>query len=148
MSEPSSTVVDAAQVALAAEYAIVYGYGVVGAHLSGSTQERAAAALQVHEQRRDQLAALITAARVNPVAAQPAYQTPFPVTGGGSAARLAVVLEDGGAGAAWDLLAASPAQSPWRSLAIRWLTDAAVRIGQWGGAVPPLPGQPVAAGTS
>lgn len=143
-----TTVVDAAQAALTAEYAIVYGYGVVGAHLSASAQARAAAALQMHEQRRDQLVALITETSLTPVAAQPAYQIPFAVTGPTTAARLAVVLEDGGTGAAWDLLAASPASSPWRSLAIQWMADAAVRIEQWGGAVPPLPGQPVAAGSS
>jgi hypothetical protein len=143
-----SGLIDAGQTALAAEQAIVYGYGVVGAHLSGAPQVAAAAALRVHQQRRDDLAALITASRVVPVAAQPAYQVPFAVTTPAAARRLATTLESGGAGAAWDLVAAAPASSRWRSLAIAWLSDAAIRIGEWGGAIPPLPGQPLAKGTS
>lgn len=134
--------VAALQSALAAEQAIVYGYGIVGAHLSGRAQRYAAACLRGHERRRDELGRLVLAARLTPTPAPPAYQVPVPV-GAGQARGLAAQLEAGGAGAAWDLVAASAPASAARRLAIAWLSEAAVHIADWGAAVPPLPGQPV-----
>jgi hypothetical protein len=51
----------AAQTALAAEHAAIYGYAVVGAHLSGDERARAIAVYQAHRRRRDELARLIAA---------------------------------------------------------------------------------------
>lgn len=132
----------ALQAALAAEQAIVYGYGFVGAHLSGHAEDYAAACLRQHQQRRDQLAGLLDTARVMPTTGPPAYQVPVP-SGPSQARQLAAQLEGGGAGAAWDLVAASAPASTARRLAIAWIADAAVSINSWGQAVPPLPGQPV-----
>jgi len=133
---------DALQAALAAEQAIVYGYGVLGAHLSGADQQLAGASLQVHQERRDAIAALITGAGATPSPAAAAYGLPFPVTGAGTARRLAVQLETSGAGAAWDLVSAAAPGSAARGVGIEWLADAAARVQRWGGAVPALPGQP------
>ncbi|HWB68190.1 MAG TPA: ferritin-like domain-containing protein [Mycobacteriales bacterium] len=134
----------ALQQALAAEHAIVYGYGVVGAHLRGTGRKRALTALRVNEQRRDLLDAEIRKTGATPLAPLAAYGLPFPVTDAVSAKRLAVQLEEGGAGAAWDLIAASTGSSRDRdrTLAIDWLREAAARITEWGGSVPALPGQP------
>jgi hypothetical protein len=136
------TVVDALQSGLAGEYAIVYGYGVAGGHLRRAELAFATASLAVHQRRRDDLIALVEAARVTPVVAEVAYQLPFPVTDTASARRLANALENSGSGRAWDIVAASGAATAARALAVSWLADAAQRSLHWG-ALPPLPGQPV-----
>jgi hypothetical protein len=85
----------ALQGALAAEHAAVYGYGIVGAMLAGARQSQARACWIAHQEARDTLEAMLAKLGATPVAASPAYQLPFAVTGQGSAVRLAVVLEDG-----------------------------------------------------
>lgn len=127
--------------ALAAEQAIVYGYGVVGAHLSGKAERYAADRLTSHAELRDDLAALIQQKGATPGAALPAYGLPFAVTDAASARRLAGTLENGAAGAAWDLVAATTATSPSRELAVGWLIDVAGAAALWG-APTPLPGRP------
>jgi hypothetical protein len=131
----------ALQEALAGEQAAVYGYGVVGAHLAGKAQAYAAARLTAHEVRRDQLAALVTAAGAVPAAALPAYQLPFAVTDHSSAAQFGAHLENGVCGVFWDLAAASAAQADARSLAVESLSDTALAAAHWGGATA-MPGQP------
>jgi hypothetical protein len=127
--------------ALAAEQAVVYGYGVVGAHLSGKAEKYAGVRLGAHQVLRDQLAALIQQIGAVPGAALPAYQLPFPVADAANARLLGGTLENGSAGAAWDLAAATAAASPGRELAVGWLIDAAEAAALWG-APTPLPGQP------
>jgi hypothetical protein len=135
------TVVEALQAALSVEQQVVYGYGVLGAQLSGKLESYAASCLTEHMTHRDAIAAMVTAAGATPVAAAPAYQLPFHVTDRSSARRLAVRLEQASAGAAWDLVASSdPGSAPRRS-AVDWLTDAAVRLEGWGAELA-LPGQP------
>ena len=128
--------------ALAAEQAVVYGYGGVGAHLSGKDRMLAAARRVTHQNLRDQISALITSVGAVAPAALPAYRLPFPVTDAASARRLAASLETGGSGAAWDLAAASTSRSPARGLAVGWLTDATVAAVQWGSPPAALPGKP------
>jgi hypothetical protein len=129
--------------AVTVEQQVIYGYGVAGAHLVGADRRAALAALGAHRVRRDQLAALLRPAAA-PVAA-PAYALPFPVTDPASARRLCAELEDGSAGAAWDLAAAAGPGRPARGLAVAWLADAAGRGAQWRagqGTNPALPGAP------
>lgn len=129
--------------ALAAEQAVVYGYGVVGAHLNGKDRELAAARLVTHQELRDRIAAVITALGGQPPPAQPAYRMPIVVNDAATARRLAVRLEDGAAGAAWDLAAAAGPRSPARELAVDWLTDAALTAQRWGSPPVALPGRPL-----
>lgn len=131
----------ALQSALAAEQAIVYGYGVVGAHLSGKAETYAGDRLVAHEQMRDTLADLIREQSAVPATALPAYQLPFPVSDALSARRLAGALENGAAGAAWDLTDAASASSQARGLAVDWMADVAVAAALWG-AAQALPGLP------
>jgi hypothetical protein len=131
----------ALQAALAAEHATIYGYGVAGAVLRGSDRDYAIRALDAHMLLRDRMIRLITDLHGKPVAAQPAYQLPTPVSDDSSAYALAAHLEEGGAGSLWDLVAASPPGGRLRSLAIGWLAEAAVRAAHWG-ARQALPGQP------
>jgi hypothetical protein len=135
------TTLAALQAALAAEHATIYGYGVAAARMQGTDQQYAMASLNAHQLQRDRLIALITALGATPVAALPAYQLPFAVNSQATARQLAAQLEQGDAGAAWDLTAASAPASSLRGLAINWLADAAQRAAHWG-AQQALPGQP------
>lgn len=133
----------ALQRALAAEQAIVYGYGIVGAHLPADAQNQVTAIWNAHRQRRDVIAGFVQAAGATPVSPKIAYATPFPVTDEASARRLAADLESGGAGAAWDLVTVTTAASAARQLAVTWLTSSAVDEVRVAGGVPAaLPGAP------
>lgn len=127
--------------ALAAEQAVIYGYGVVGSHLHGKDEKLAASRLTAHQELRDRLTALLIALGAVPAPAQPAYQLPFPVTDAATARQLAAHLENGAAGAAWDLAASTAPRSSGRQLAVGWLSDVAVAAVQWGETLPALPGR-------
>ena len=140
MADPTA-LLTALQAALDAENAAIYGYGVAGAFLRGGDRAYAAASLAVHVLVRDRLTALISAHHGQPTPAQPAYRLPAPVASARTARDLAAHLEQGVAGAHWDLVAATAAGSNLRALAIGWISDAAVREAHWG-ARQALPGQP------
>lgn len=89
-----SRTVEALQAALAAEHAAVYGYGVVGAGLSGPDQGTARIVMDAHRTRRDQLTEHLVQRGAQPVAAAAAYRLPVRVTSARTAAELAAVLED------------------------------------------------------
>ncbi len=91
----SAAAVRALQVALTAEHAAVYGYGVAGAHLAGARQKAAARAWAGHMAAQDTLAAMITALGAEPVAAAPAYRLPFPVRNAPAAILLAAPGQPG-----------------------------------------------------
>ena len=55
-----STVIDAAQAALAAEHAAVYGYGVVGGQVAASRKAEARQAYDAHRAARDALVRTVT----------------------------------------------------------------------------------------
>lgn len=141
-----TTVLQALQAALAAEQAIVYGYGVVGARLPETDLGLVTGIWDDHRRRRDALAALVADAGASPVAARPAYALPFPVHTADAARRLARHLEDGGAGAAWDLVAASPAATPARRLGVAWLARAGRNEAMLTGTAAALPGSPPSSG--
>ena len=73
----------ALQAALAAEHAAVYGYGIVGAMVTGGAETLARADWLAHQEARDTLEAMLVKLGATPVAASPAYQLPFAVTGDG-----------------------------------------------------------------
>lgn len=132
----------ALQAALAAEQAIVYGFGIVGSHLPLAVQPALQAILVSHEQRRDQLADLIRQLGGEPVAPRIAYRLPFRVESAASARRLAHHLESGGAGAAWDLVAATTPESTGRRVGVDWLTAAVRAEFIVTGSADALPGRP------
>ena len=96
--------VEALRTALAAEHAAIFGYGVVGAYLTGDTREAARQAEMMHRDRRDEAALRVQEGGGDVVAAEPAYELPFAVTDVRSAMSLAVSLEEGAAGAWRDAL--------------------------------------------
>lgn len=87
--------VSALQAVLAAEDAAIFGYGVAGAHLTGSRWAAAQQDWTGHNQARDTLAAMISGLGAAPVPAQAFYQLPFRVHDATSAMALAAYLEDG-----------------------------------------------------
>ncbi len=136
----TSAAIGALQVALAAEHAATYGYGVAGAHLSGRGQQDALADWDAHRARRDQLAAMLMAQGAVPVAAAAAYQLPFPVTSPDSAAALAAALE-AGVTRAYLGTVALPVEG-LRTFGALAMQDSAVRAARWRGATVAFPGLP------
>jgi hypothetical protein len=136
---PSGTgQVPALQTALAAEHAVIWGYGVVGAHVGDALVARVRDADNAHRILRDETIALITRYGGTPVATEPEYALPFPVTDRGSALRLAVHLEEGAA-AAWRYAVAATDDVQVRRTALTALSDAAVRATRWRLALPTSP---------
>jgi hypothetical protein len=130
----------ALQGALAAENAAVYGYGVVGAMLADGLRSRARAYWVAHQEARDTIEAMLAKLGVTPVAASPAYQLPFAVTGENSAAALAVILEDGVVQAYLGVVAATdPTLRSFGALAMQPPANRAV---VWRGSTVAFPGMP------
>ncbi|MGH3716895.1 MAG: DUF4439 domain-containing protein, partial [Micromonosporaceae bacterium] len=79
--------------ALHAEHAAIFGYGVVGAHLTGGLRKAVQQAEEAHRGRRDQLlerlASATASASAAPPGAEPAYPLPFAVTDAKTALALA-----------------------------------------------------------
>lgn len=132
----------ALQGALAAEHVAIFGYGVLGAHLSGAQRTAADQMWSSHRARRDRLRSYVEAAGGAPVAAAPAYHLPAPVTSPRTAARLAALLEDGvTTGYAGLAGAADPGLCRYAALAMQEATVRAVRWrGTPSGAFPGLSG--------
>ena len=130
------------QAALAAEHAAVYGYGVVGAMLSGAAGSLAHADWLAHQEARDNLEQMLLHLGATPVAASPAYELPFPVTGAASAVRLAAFLEDGVTEAYLGLVAVT--DRTLRSFGALAMQPPANRALAWRGSTVAFPGMPTA----
>ena len=141
MSEPDAT--GALQAALAAEHAAVYGYGVVGAYLTGGSRAAATADWVAHQNARDELEAMLRSRGSQPRPAAIAYQLPIPVRTPGQAVSLAVILEDRIATAYLGLVALStPALRELGALQVR---ESALRAAFWRGSTVAFPGLTAAA---
>ena len=140
--------VAALQAALAAEHAAVYGYGVVGAVLTGTGRAstgqastgQARADWLVHQVARDTLEAMLTGLGAVPVAASPAYALPFAVTGAASAKRLAAALEDGVTSAYLGVVAVN--DPALRAFGAKAMQTSANRAVAWRGTTVAFPGMP------
>jgi hypothetical protein len=135
-----SSQVAALQGALAAEHAAVYGYGVVGAMTSGTQRADARADWTAHQVARDTLEAMLTSLGATPVAAGAAYQLPFAVTSGKSAARLAAALEDGLTRAYLGVVAVT--DPALRTFGAQAMQTTAGRALAWSGTTKAFPGMP------
>ena len=132
--------VRALQDALAAEEAASYGYGVVGAHLTGAALAEATADWIAHQRARDALQLSLQARGVQPVPAAVAYQLPHQVQTPAQASSLAVILEDRVASAYLSLVALT--DQPLRQLGARGVRAAALRGAAWRGRTVAFPGLP------
>jgi len=132
------TAVAALRAALAAEDAAVFGYGVAGAHLTGSRQDAAEQDWTTHNEARDALTAMITRLGASPVAAQAFYQLPLRVHDATTAMALAAYLEDGVTRAYLGLVAVSdPRLRDYGALAMQ---GSAGRAAYWRGGTQAFPG--------
>jgi ferritin-like protein len=117
-------------VALAAEEAAIYAYGILGVHLGGDGDKTEARAdEQAHRARRDAVMMAMVAAGVPPGPAPAAYELPFAVRDAAAALKLAIHVEDGVAQAWRPVLAVSAGAD--RTTALSAMTDAAVRATRW-----------------
>lgn len=121
---------DALQEALAAEHAVVWGYGVVGAAVADDLLDPVQTAEQVHRARRGDAAALLRAMDAAPVEPEASYELPFDVADSPSALRLAVELESGCA-AAWRYVLGQTDAAELRATALAALTACAVQATRW-----------------
>ncbi|MEZ0070115.1 hypothetical protein ABIA32_006167 [Streptacidiphilus sp. MAP12-20] len=137
---PSAAELSALQAALGAEHATVYGYGVLGALLSGARRAQATADYQLHRARRDALAAKITGAGAQPAASAAAYELPFTVSDAASARRLAALLEERLAAVYANAVQAG--ENELRDESATQLRLAALRALSWRGTSTPFPGLP------
>lgn len=136
----SSTEIAALQGALAAEHAAVYGYGVVGAMLTGTEQADARTDWTAHQVARDTLVAMLTKLGAIPAAASPAYELPFAVSSAESAEKLAATIEDGVTRAYLGLVAVN--NQTLRTFAARSMQISANRSTAWTGTTVAFPGMP------
>lgn len=141
MSGPAADPADGAlQAVLAAEQAASYGYGVLGAHLSGPKRAAAAAGWIAHQRARDELEELIRARGATPQAAAVAYGLPIAVRTGREAVALAVILEERVTAAYLRLVALS--EPALRELGAQRMRTAALRAARWRGSTVAFPGLP------
>lgn len=138
----AGTAVAALQAAIGAEHVAIFGYGVLGAHLSGARRQEASQFWDSHRTRRDRLRAYIQQRGAVPAAAAAAYQLPFAVSSPRTAAQLAARLEDGVVAAYAGLAGVSDARL--RRYAALAMQEAVVRAVRWRGAPPAtaFPGLP------
>jgi hypothetical protein len=134
----AAAAVPALQAALAAENAAIFGYGVVGAHLTGSSQTAAGQDWTGHNQARDTLTAMISRLGAAPAAAQASYRLPFRVHDPASAMKLAAYLEDGVTQAYLGLVAVSDQRL--RRYGALAMQQAAQRAAFWRGTTQAFPG--------
>jgi hypothetical protein len=131
--------VRALQSALAAEHAAVYGYGVVGAYLTGGQQATATTDWLAHQVARDRLEAMLrSAGSSQPTAAAVAYQLPMPVRSARAAVALAVLLEDRITTAYLGLVALS--NTAIRDYGAQQVQASALRAAAWRGSTVAFPG--------
>ncbi|HUN31727.1 MAG TPA: ferritin-like domain-containing protein [Trebonia sp.] len=126
------------QGALAAEYAAIYGYGVVGAYLSGKEQGDAMSDWQLHQDARDTLSQMIGKLGGTPVASSAAYDLPFTVDSVTTARRLAAVIEEGVTRAYLGVVAVGNAKL--RTFGALAMQGPANRAIAWGGTPTAFPG--------
>jgi hypothetical protein len=132
------TAAAALRAALAAEDAAIFGYGVAGAHLTGSRQDAAEQDWTAHNEARDALTAMISRLGASPVAAQAFYQLPFRVHDATSATALAAYLEDGVTRAYLGLVAVSDQRL--RDFGALAMQGPAGRAAYWRGRTQAFPG--------
>lgn len=138
MTKSGASTVGALQSALAAEQAASYGYGVVGAHLTGARFAAAAADCVAHERARDRLTGMISERGGRPEPAAAAYRLPIAARHPAAALALAALLEREVTAAYLGLVAVD--DQALRRFAATSMRDCAVRAARWSGRAQAFPG--------
>jgi len=139
-SAPETPSVRALQDVLAAEHAVVYGYGVAGAYLRGAARDRALRAYDAHRARREELGRVVTRRGGVPVAPAAAYALPHPVDDARGALELVTLLEERLAAVWAD--AVLDLTGDLRERAVVGLREAAAAAARWRRGSVPFPGLP------
>lgn len=126
------------QEVLAARHAMVYGYGVAGARLTGAPRRRAMREWNRHRAGRDELTVLLSEQGAEPVGAAPTYALPFTVETARDARRLLTVLEMRLAAGWADAVLVLGGEL--RAQAVDGLREAAVAAALWRESSVPFPG--------
>jgi len=138
----TSPALDGLQRTLAAEHATVFVLSALGGRASSLTSAPLRAALatayDVHVQRRDQLRRMITGAGGEPVAAEPAYRLPSPLTSATQIEAEALRVQRGCVTTYAALVAVTAGAD--RRWAVGALVATAVAEAAFGGVPEPLPG--------
>ncbi|UQX03264.1 ferritin-like domain-containing protein [Streptomyces sp. RerS4] len=137
-TSPANRPLQAAQAALAAEHAAVYGYGVIGARSAPGRAGEAREAYGAHLARRDALTRTVRELGGAPQPSEAAYALPFELRSPADTERLAAEIEDRVAGAYSDLVRS--ADGRLRREAADALSAAAVRAARWRGVGVAFPG--------
>ena len=144
-ASPTAAPEDPLVAALNAEYAAVFAYGLLGAHVPEPRRSQARQALDAHRVGRDWLRARITDAGGKPPPAAAAYAT-APVTNEAQAAALAVTVELALVPRWAD--ATGAVTSEYRPFSSAQAQGCAVRAMSWGAAAQPFPGSATTAGAA
>jgi hypothetical protein len=133
---------------LAAEHAVVYGYGVAGARLTGTDRSRAVRGWTAHRARRDRLEATVAGLGVTPQPPAAAYALPAPVHTAAEARSLLTLLEERLAAVWADAVADLDGRTDrdLRRDAAGGVAEAAVTAARWRGGSVPFPGLPERSG--
>jgi hypothetical protein len=138
MTRPTDPLTDGLQRVLAAQHLAVYGYPVIGVHLSDPAEADRARQLEAsHRLRRDMTAEQLVGRQADPVASAPDYPPPAPVTDRSTAIGWAVRIEETSAAGYRYLLEcavrAGGDQTAIRQQAMTGLTEAAQAAVYWRG---------------
>ncbi|WP_020107337.1 ferritin-like domain-containing protein [Nocardia sp. 348MFTsu5.1] len=125
-----TTTTDAIAVALDAENAAIFTYGVVAAHAASVRDQMISEYTAEHRAQRTELEAALTVAQAAVPAAAAGYNLPVPVTDPVSALTVALAVEEDCA-IAYRSVIEQAADPEGRRLGLRGLTASAVRAAQW-----------------
>ncbi|MCZ4550376.1 ferritin-like domain-containing protein [Gordonia rubripertincta] len=121
---------DALTVALTAENAAIFAYGVVAAYAASSRSQTIAEYTAEHRSRREELVAALTAAQAEVPAAAAGYDLSAPITDPASALTVALTAEEDCA-VAYRALIEQAEDVGARRLGLGGLTDSAGRAANW-----------------
>lgn len=125
-----SQTTDALAVALNAENAAIFTYGVVAAYAAAARSQTIAEYTAEHRSRREELAAALTAAKAEVPAAAAGYNLSAPVTDPVSALTVALTAEED-CTVAYRALIEQAEEAGTRRLGLDGLTDSAGRAAAW-----------------
>jgi hypothetical protein len=116
--------------AVAAEHAIIYGYGLVSAHSTPEVNDLVSGAMAEHRERRESAIAMLGGRTVDEPLPAAGYQLPTQVDNPTDAANLAVRMEEDSA-VAWRAVLEQATTNEDRAFAVKALMQSAVTAARW-----------------
>jgi len=116
--------------AVVAEFAAIYGYGIVSAHSPPDANDLVSDALAQHRERREAALAILAEHSIKAPLPAAGYRLPSAVANGTDAANLAVRMEADSA-VAWRAVLEQSESEQDRAFAVTALTQSAVLSARW-----------------